>query len=83
MEIEGSYETLSFKSKSSFNSNRSLEKAFCRFLMTDLSLLECARYTNIALYRHLIISTYINISPHHHPNNSPSHTYIFSLSMFT
>lgn len=66
MEIEGSYETLSFKSNSSFNSNRSLEKAFCRFLMTDLSLLECARYTNIALYQYRIISNYITISPHHH-----------------
>ena len=83
MEIEGSYETLSFKSKSSFNSNRSLENDKKLFLMTDLSLLECARYTNIVLYQHLIISTYTNISPHHHPNYSPPQPYIFSLSMFT
>ena len=34
--------------------------------MTDLSLLECARYTNIALYQYRIISNYITISPHHH-----------------
>lgn len=55
MEIEGSYETLSFKSKSSFNSNRSLEKAFCHFLMTDLSLLECVLV--------ILIMHYITISP--------------------